>query len=339
MHLLGMEANYGYLKGFHQTRNFLSKPRKTKIKQRRLPPLNALRSFEAAGRLESLTDAAAELNVTPAAVGHQVKALENYFEQSLFERRYRSIALTEKGRLLLAGLTNGFDRLSESVDAFTALEERRALMITSCTSFASRWLVPRLDEFHALHPDIDVRLDATQRLVDLRRNEFDLGIRFGPGRWEGLEADYLMDEEFIPVASPDLLTRKPVKVPADLAGHTLLHREDSPGPLPLDWAMWLQAAEVDNVDPERGIRYSMESMAIQAALDGHGIALVSNVLVEADIEAGRLVRLFDLGLHVGHDVAYYLAYTSSRVRHPRVAVFRDWILDEVSQSERLIPTV
>ena len=317
----------------------MNKPRKTKIKQRRLPPLNALRAFEAAGRLESLTDAAAELNVTPAAVGHQVKALENYFEQSLFERRYRSIALTEKGRLLLAGLTNGFDRLSESVDAFTALEERRALMITSCTSFASRWLVPRLDEFHALHPDIDVRLDATQRLVDLRRDEFDLGIRFGPGRWEGLEADYLMDEEFIPVASPDLLTRKPVKVPADLAGHTLLHRDDSPGPLPLDWAMWLQAAEVDNVDPERGIRYSMESMAIQAALDGHGIALVSNVLVEADIEAGRLVRLFDLGLHVGHDVAYYLAYTSSRVRHPRVAVFRDWILGEVSRPERLVPPV
>ena len=317
----------------------MSKPRKTKIKQRRLPPLNALRAFEAAGRLESLTDAAAELNVTPAAVGHQVKALENYFEQSLFERRYRSIALTEKGRLLLAGLTNGFDRLSESVDAFTALEERRALMITSCTSFASRWLVPRLDEFHALHPEIDVRLDATQRLVDLRRDEFDLGIRFGPGRWEGLEADYLMDEEFIPVASPDLLKRMPVNVPADLAGHTLLHREDSPGPLPLDWAMWLQAAEVDNVDPERGIRYSMESMAIQAALDGHGIALVSNVLVEADIEAGRLVRLFDLGLHVGHDVAYYLAYTPSRVRHPRVAVFRNWILGEVSQSERLVTPV
>ena len=100
-----------------------------------------------------------------------------------------------------------------------------------------------------------------------------------------------------------------------------------------------QAAEVDNVDPNRGIRYSLESMAIQAALDGHGVALVSNVLVEADIEAGRLVRLFDLGLHVGHDVAYYLAYTSSRVRHPRVAVFRDWILDEVSQSERLVPPV
>jgi LysR family glycine cleavage system transcriptional activator len=108
--------------------------------------------------------------------------------------------------------------------------------------------------------------------------------------------------------------------------------------LPLDWEMWLQAAEVDNVDPERGIRYSMESMAIQAALDGHGIALVSNVLVEADIEAGRLIRLFDLGLQVGRDVAYYLTYTPTRVRHPRVVAFREWILNEVSQTERLAPT-
>jgi len=300
-----------------------------------LPPLNALRAFEAAGRLESLTDAAAELNVTPAAVGHQVRALENYLDQSLFERRYRAITLTEKGRLLLSGLTDGFDRLAETIDAFTALEERRPLMITCCNSFASRWLVPRLDEFHARHPDIDVRLDATQRLVDLRRDEFDLGIRFGPGHWQGLEADYLLDEEFIPVASPELLLRKPVEVPADLAGHTLLHRDDSPGPAPLDWAMWLQAAEVEGVDPERGLRYSMESMAIQAALDGHGIALVSNVLVEADLEAGRLVRLFDIGLRTGLDVAYYLAYAPSRLRHPRVAAFRDWLLEEVARSARL----
>jgi len=313
----------------------LSKFRNTKIKSRRLPPLNALRAFEAAGRLESLTDAAAELNVTPAAVGHQVRALENYLDQSLFERRYRAITLTEKGRLLLSGLTDGFDRLAETIDAFTALEERRPLMITCCNSFASRWLVPRLDEFHARHPDIDVRLDATQRLVDLRRDEFDLGIRFGPGHWQGLEADYLLDEEFIPVASPELLLRKPVEVPADLAGHTLLHRDDSPGPAPLDWAMWLQAAEVEGVDPERGLRYSMESMAIQAALDGHGIALVSNVLVEADLEAGRLVRLFDIGLRTGLDVAYYLAYAPSRLRHPRVAAFRDWLLEEVARSARL----
>ena len=320
-----------------QTSNVLSKLRKSKIIKRRLPPLNALRAFESAGRLESLTEAAAELNVTPAAIGHQVKSLENYFEQTLFERRYRSIVLTEKGRLLLAGLTDGFDRLAESVDAFTELEDQRALMITSCTSFASRWLVPRLDEFHTLHPDIDVRLNATQRLVDLRREEFDLGIRFGPGEWEGLGSDYLMDEEFIPVASPDLLARKPVITPSDLCEHTLLHREDVSGPA-LDWATWLQAAEVDGVDPERGIRYSIESMTIQAAVDGHGIGLVSNVLVEDDIKAGRLVRLFDIGLHPERDVAYYLAYTPNRIRHPRVAAFRDWIIKEANKMPCLTPT-
>ena len=305
--------------------------------QRRLPPLNALRSFEAAGRLESLTDAALELSVTPAAIGHQVRALEEYFGQALFERRYRSIVLTEKGRLLLAGLTDGFDRLAESVDAFRALEEHRALLITSATSFASRWLVPRLDRLRARYPDIDVRLDATQRLVDLRREEFDFGIRFGPGRWEGLEADYLMEEEFIPVASPDLLERLPVNEPADLARHTLLHREDSPGPAPLDWKMWLQAAEVDSVDAERGLRFSIESMAIQAAVDGHGVALVSNVLAEADIKAGRLLRLFDIGIRVGLDLAYYLAYTPGRLRRPRAAAFREWILSEARESALLTP--
>jgi LysR family glycine cleavage system transcriptional activator len=313
----------------------LNKLRNTKFKSRRLPPLNALRAFEAAGRLESLTAAAEELSVTPAAVGHQVRALEDFFEQALFERRYRAIALTEKGQLLLGGLTDGFDMLAETVDAFTALEQRRPLMITCCNSFASRWLVPRLDEFHHRYPDIDVRLDATQRLIDLRRDEFDLGIRFGPGHWEGLEADFLLDEEFIPVASPGLLAAKPVDKPADLANHTLLHRDEPLEPAPLDWAMWLQAAEVDGVDPERGLRYSMESMAIQAAVDGHGIALVSNVLAESDIEAGRLVRLFDIGLRPELDLAYYLAYAPNRLRHPRVAAFRDWLLEAVGGSARL----
>lgn len=313
----------------------MSKLSISKFKGRRLPPLNALRAFEAAGRLQSLTAAATELSVTPAAVGQQVKSLEQYFGRELFERRYRAIELTELGRQLLPGLTDGFDRLADSIELFNALETNRALLITSCTSFASRWLVPRLDQFHAMHPDIDVRIDATQRLVDLRRDEFDFGIRFGPGKWEGVEADYLMDEEFIPVASPALLQRKPINEPADLAQHTLLHREDSPGPTPLDWRMWLQAAEVDNVDPDRGLRYSIESMTIQAALDGHGVALVSNVLTEADIAAGRLVRLFELGLPTGADLAYYLAYSPGRLRQPRVAAFRDWILREAGKTGRL----
>ena len=311
------------------------KYRKTKFKSRRLPPLNALRSFEAAGRLQSLTDAASELNVTPAAIGHQVKALEAYLERDLFKRRYRAIELTELGRMLLPGLTAGFDRMAESIDAIGALEQDHTVLITSCTSFASRWLVPRLDQFRVLQPDIDVRLDATQRLVDLRREEFDFGIRFGPGEWEGLDADYLMSEEFIPVASPALLERNPIHEPADLVRHTLLHRDESPGPIPIDWRMWLQAAEVENVDPERGLYYSMESMAIQAALDGHGVALVSNVLTEADVTAGRLVRLFDIGLRTGGGLAYYLAYHPGRLRHPRVTAFREWLLNEAAKTQRL----
>jgi len=304
---IAYRANYQYVIGISQPNNVMYKLRNTKFKSRRLPPLNALRSFEAAGRLQSLTDAASELNVTPAAIGHQVKALEAYLERDLFQRRYRAIELTELGRMLLPGLTAGFDRMAESIDVIGALEQGRTVLITSCTSFASRWLVPRLDQFRVLQPDIDVRLDATQRLVDLRREEFDFGIRFGPGEWE----------------------------PADLARHTLLHRDESPGPIPIDWRMWLQAAEVDNVDPDRGQRYNMESMAIQAALDGHGVALVSNVLTEADVTAGRLVRLFDIGLRTGGGLAYYLAYHPGRLRQPRVAAFREWLLSEAAKTQRL----
>ncbi len=297
--------------------------------KKRLPPLNALRAFEAAGRLQSLTDAARELSVTPAAIGHQVKALEQYFGRSLVERRYRAIALTDAGRSLLPGLSEGFDRLNDAVEAFTAFEERRALLVTCATSFASRWLVPRLDRFYELHPEIDVRLDATQRVVDLRREEVDIGIRFGTGDWDGLEADYLIEEEMIPVGSPDLLARKPVARPADLAAHTLLHIDDGPGPAPVDWARWLAAAGVDGIDASRGPSFSMESMAIQAAIDGQGIALVSDVLAADEIAAGRLLRLFDLGLKSGIGLAYYLVYPSSRARSPRVAAFRQWLIAEI----------
>ncbi len=297
--------------------------------KKRLPPLNALRAFEAAGRLQSLTDAARELSVTPAAIGHQVKALEQYFGRSLVERRYRAIALTDAGRSLLPGLSEGFDRLNDAVEAFTAFEERRALLVTCATSFASRWLVPRLDRFYELHPEIDVRLDATQRVVDLRREEVDIGIRFGTGDWDGLEADYLIEEEMIPVGSPDLLALKPVARPADLAAHTLLHIDDGPGPAPVDWARWLAAAGVDGIDASRGPSFSMESMAIQAAIDGQGIALVSDVLAADEIAAGRLLRLFDLGLKSGIGLAYYLVYPSSRARSPRVAAFRQWLIAEI----------
>ena len=296
--------------------------------KRRLPPLNALRAFEAAGRLQSLTRAAEELSVTPAAVGHQVKSLEQYLERSLVERRYRSIALTDAGRALLPGLSDGFERLVDALESLDTFEERRALLVTCATSFASRWLVPRLDRFREAHPDIDVRLDATQRLVDLRREDFDLGIRFGPGRWDGLEADYLIDEEMIPVASPALLARVPIEHPGDLAAHTLLHLDDGPGPAPVDWRRWLAAAGASGVDASRGPSFSMESMASEAAIDGQGVALISDVLAADEIESGRLVRLFDLGLKSGLGLAYYLAYPPNRIRNPRAMAFRDWLLGE-----------
>ncbi|MGI9304951.1 MAG: transcriptional regulator GcvA [Gammaproteobacteria bacterium] len=301
---------------------------------RRLPSLNALRAFEAAGRLLSLTKAAEELHVTPAAVGHQVKSLEDYLGQTLFERRYRSIALTGTGRALLPGLTDGFDRLADTIEEFHSREERRALTVTAATSFASKWLVPRLDQFRELHPEIDVRLDATQRVVDIAREGFDLAIRFGTGEWPALRAERLLGEEMIPVGSPELLARKPVDTPEDLSQHTLLHLDPTASVTALDWKMWLRAAGVTDVDAERGPSFSMESMAIQSAIEGHGVALVSDVLAAGDLESGKLVRLFDLSLRTGIGLAYYLVYPENRLRRPRIAAFREWILAEVGATER-----
>ena len=188
---------------------------------RRLPPLNALRAFEAAARHLSFTKAAGELSVTPAAVSHQVKALEDYFGIQLFRRLTRALLLTDAGQTALPALRDGFDKLAEASERLRAHDARGMLTVSVSPSFAAKWLVPRLDDFRTVHPDIDLRLDASDTIVDLARGEADLSIRYGPGGYRDLRVDLLFEAEVFPVCAPGLCDgQHPLREPADLHRHT-----------------------------------------------------------------------------------------------------------------------
>ncbi len=297
---------------------------------RPLPPLNALRAFEAAARHLSFTRAAAELNVTPAAVGHQVKALEELLGVRLFRRLTRALRLTEAGQAALPALVDGFDRLAEAADAMRAHGDSGVLTISVCPSFGAMWLVPRLERFRILNPEIEIRIDGTDRLVDLTRDEADVALRYGPGGYEGVRVDWLFDRVNTPVCSPALLQgAHPLRAPQDLRHHTLLHIEWKEAEA--SWRMWLLAAGLADIDPTRGPRFTMEAMAVQAALDGHGVALVSNVLVADELAAGRLVSPFDPGLSKPLSFSHYLLTPKDGASRPKIAAFRDWMLEETRE--------
>lgn len=293
---------------------------------RPLPPLNGLKAFEAAARHLSFTKAAVELNVTPGAVSHQIKALEEHLETPLFRRLTRALQLTDAGQAALPILSEGFDKLSEGVDQIRALSENGILTISASPSFGAMWMVPRLEHFRSRHPDIEIRLDGSDRLVDLARDNVDVAVRYGPGGYKGVRVDRLFGQVNTPVCSPTLLTGEhPLTVPDDLRHHTLLHIdwEDAEA----SWRMWLLAAGVRDINPARGPRFSMESMAVQAAIDGQGVALVGDILVADYLADGRLVRAFDSSLNTPLSFSYYLLSASGRGEQPKVEAFRKWLLE------------
>ena len=295
---------------------------------RRLPPLNGLRAFEAAARHLSFTKAAEELSVTQAAISHQVKGLEDQLGLKLFRRFNRRLMLTDAGQLYLPALTEAFDGIDAATRRLRAAEETGPLKVSVATSFAAKWLLPRLPDFHARHPDIDVQVSAHDRLVDFLREDFDMGVRFGRGRYPGLRVDLLFEDTISPVCSPRLREgAHPLRTPADLRHHTLLHDEVPQDEFP-SWRKWLAAAGVTGVDPERGQRYSHSSLVIQAAVDGQGVALTRDSLVGLDVEAGRLVRPF--GPDLPTNFACYVVAPEATAGRPKVAAFRDWLFDRVA---------
>ncbi len=297
-----------------------------------LPPLNSLRAFEAAARHLSFTKAAEELHVTPAAVSQQIRQLEAHYGLSLFRRTTRSLILTEDAQRALPAVRDAFESLGQVHQRLSAHRDSSLLTVSASPSVGERWLLPRLERFRALHPDIDIRIDATDLLVDFNRDQVDIAIRYGRGVYDGLEADALMEDVVFPVCSPALLHGDPpLKTPDDLRHHTLLHpewrqeRDAAPS-----WQMWLRAAGVKDVDPTRGMRFSMDAMLARAAADGLGVALALRSMVQHELDAGSLVRPFT-GTAFEEVAAHfrpYLVYPKSNLDLARVAAFRDWALTE-----------
>ena len=292
---------------------------------RNLPPLNALRAFESAARNLSVSLAAVELCVSPAAISHQIRLFEDYIGLPVLARSGRGVALTDAGKAALGPIQGGFTRFQEAMDAIDALGETGVLNVSVAPSFASKWLLPRLHEFQALHPQIDVNVSASVQLVDFARNNVDVAIRYGGGSYSDLHSEKLLAESVYPVCSPELLqSGLPLTSLADLAAHTLLH-DDSPDNDPScpGWDMWLRAAGHAEIDATRGPRFNQASLVLESALLGRGVALAKSTLADADVKAGRLVRLFSTTKQV--NFAYYFVSPRAKLNLPKVSFFRAWL--------------
>lgn len=291
----------------------------------RLPPLNALRAFEAAARHLSFSKASEELFVTPAAVSHQIKGLEAWLDVDLFKRVNRSVFLTEEGQAYVVDIRQALDQISSATEKLIKRDAAGPITVNTLPSFAVRWLLPRLSRFREQHPEIDVRLTTSDQLTDFAREEVDVVIRYGSGNYDGLREDKLLTEDTLfPVCSPKLLEGEyPLRTPDDLVHHTLLHDD-----LRVDWATWLTAAGVTGVDAKKGPSFNDSSMVLTAAMDGQGIALGRSTLAATDLAAGRLVRPFDVSLKAEH--AYFILCPFETADRPRIQAFRNWLLEEAA---------
>ena len=297
-----------------------------------IPPLNALRAFEAAGRHLSITRAAEELCVTVAAVSHQVKSLEDYLEVRLFRRAGNSLFLTDAGQAFLPGLRAGFAELERAMDALREHDSRGPLVLSVAPIFATKWLIPRLDGFRAAHPEIDVRISATLELANFERDGIDAAVRVGRGRYPGLASHRLFGETVVPMCSPALLKGKhALASPEDLRHHVLLHFDwPAQEQVTPDWSAWLRSMGVKGIDAARGPRFTQPEYAMQAAIEGVGVVLGWRSLAQADIDSGRLTIPFELPLQM--DVAFYLVYPEATAERAKLARFREWLLGQTVTS-------
>lgn len=300
--------------------------------------LNALKAFEASARHQSFSAAAQELNVTPAAVGQLVKTLETWLDTPLFHRTKSGKArliTTEAAEKALPDIRAGFDKLSAGIAQLKATTDNSFLTVTVSPAFAAKWLLPRLNRFHEVCQDTDVRLDMNLKAIDFSDQGVDVGVRYGQGNWAGLVADKLMEEEVFPVCSPTLLTAQDRFSHVDeLLQETLIHD------LSLDeytgfptWANWLKKAESTQQSARHNIQINNAAAVLQSAIDGNGIALARSVMVQDDLNAGRLVRLFPK-IKFDSPLAYYVVYQSGQTPSTCVQTFREWLFDEVKQGTR-----
>ncbi|PVE23393.1 LysR family transcriptional regulator [Microvirga sp. KLBC 81] len=298
----------------------------------KLPPMSAVRVFEAAARHQSFTRAAEELGMTQAAVSYQIKMLEDRVGAPLFVRMPRQVTLTARGQQLAPAVTEAFNALRA---AFAGVEEavQSVLSITTLSTFASNWLIPRLGRFQQLFPNIAVQISVAQHVVDLAQSEFDVGIRSGDGEWPGLEAHLLFPNHFTPVCSPDLIRGAELKEPVDILKFPIISPSDP------WWKDWFTVAGVPNIDLSRRLDNSLGVQQFEgmAAMAGQGFALINPYFFPADLAAGRLVQPFNLMATSSR--GYWLVYPKARRRSPKIEAFRDWILSEVAGDAERGPLV
>jgi len=296
---------------------------------RQMPSLNGLRAFEAAGRLGSFAAAAAELNVTQTAISRMVRLLERRLGYGLFHRRANGLAISERGAALLPGVSAAFDDLARHCARVTAMAAPGVLTLAAGPSFSMRWLIPRLARFQAAQPTIEVRLATVAGLASGEApfsDEWTAAIRIGSGNWPGLQATRLFDADLFPVCSPALADR--LRRPQDLAKVALLRVTSGPQ----DWPIWLKAADIRGVVP-RGPRFDYDAFALQAALDGLGVAMAHRPYVADDLAAGRLVAPFQQVAARGE--GWYFVHRAGMADHAALGLFRNWLLNEAETTRRL----
>lgn len=300
--------------------------------KRRLPPLNALRAFEAAARHMSFKEAAGELNVSQSAVSHQVKALESILGTPLFIRKTRSVELTRRGKLYYPILRNALDSIAEGTEMILEESSVAVLTVQVYSTFTIRWLLPRLARFQDAHSSIQLRLHTSQYDVNFDRDDVDAAITIGRLANSTLHYDYLFDCELFPVCSPGYLAKNgPIDSPADLSRHPILQVYPSAS----DWGVWLEANDADHVNPDSGLQLESYDVALTSAVQGMGVALGQQPYLGRELQSGGLVELFPLR-RVRNPNCWYLACPGERSKQPKIDVFRDWLRSEIAADQELV---
>jgi LysR family glycine cleavage system transcriptional activator len=294
---------------------------------RRLPNLAALRAFEAAARHQNFSRASQEIHVTHGAISHQVRQLEEELGVQLFARHGKRIAITADGEVFAVAIRDALQDIADAAQQLQSRNKQKRLGITSLSSFAARWLSPRMGRFIELHPDLEVSLESSNHIVDFAQGAIDVAIRFGLGSYPGLVSEHLMDDIYYPVVSPHFNGGKLPRTPRELVDtHALLRCEAEP------WEPWFRAAGLDDPEPSGGLIFQDSSMLARAAVEGHGIALVRHQIGQPDLASGALLRLFEISVPCPN--SYYLVYPANVMAKPQAKAFRDWLMGEVKQARQ-----
>jgi LysR family glycine cleavage system transcriptional activator len=303
------------------------------------PGLRSLRAFEASARHLNFSRAAEELHVTPAAISHQIKELEDQTGATLFTRTSRSMKLTKAGEILFEASREALATLTQALHRMRRTTARNQIKVSASPSLAAKWLVPRIDRFLASVPGADVRVDVSSTPIDFSREDIDVALRFGQGKYPGLRTDLLFQDRVFPVCSPKLLALKPLEKPRDLLKHQLIHLDwEAQGQPWPNWRMWMLAAGIKDFDDQTGLHFDHTALAVQAAIDGMGVALGDSNLVADDLARGRLVKPFELSLKAPSDFSYWFISPTETAELPMIKAFREWCITEARATETSVST-